>query len=167
MVGYGRALQKDGDSDPAPISEIQGAWVALQVRHPARVDLRGWRISDNDSLTATDEGSLILGDHDALANVPAGTTLFLVSTISPNNDRNFAEDDLSLLDGKLILYAGNDILDIDSDPWFDIGDQDNLVLLAPGATAVLADDLAIDFLAIGDGNTAVTPADFGLSESPR
>jgi hypothetical protein len=148
------------------MDDIQGAWVALQVRRPARVDLRGWRISDNDSLTATDEGSLILGDHDALANVPAGTTLLLVATKSPTNDRTFAEDDLSLLDGRLILYAGNDILDIDTDPWFDIGDRDNLVLLAPGTTAIVEDDLAIDFLIVGEGNTGTAPADFGLSESP-
>jgi hypothetical protein len=160
LLGYGR------DTDPAPMDDIQGAWVALQVRRPARVDLRGWRISDNDSLTATDEGSLILGDHDALANVPAGTTLLLVATKSPTNDRTFAEDDLSLLDGRLILYAGNDILDIDTDPWFDIGDRDNLVLLAPGTTAIVEDDLAIDFLIVGEGNTGTAPADFGLSESP-
>jgi hypothetical protein len=118
-------------------------------------------------LTATDEGSLILGDHDALATVPSGTTLLLVATKSATNDRIFAEDDLSLLDGRLILYAGNDILDSDSDPWFDIGKRDNLVLLAPGATAQFEDDLAIDFLIVGEGNTGTAPADFGLAESPR
>ena len=161
LVRYGR------DGDPAPEGEIQGAWVELQVHRPARVDLRGWRITDNDSLTATDEGSLILGDHDALASVPAGTTVLLVTTESPINDRYFSEDDLSLLDGRLILYAGNDTLDVDTDPWFDIGDRDNLVLLAPGRRAQFEDDLAIDFLIVGEGNTAVTPADFGLSESPK
>ena len=36
---------------------------------PGGVDLRGWRITDNDSKIALDEGSLIFADHPALARV--------------------------------------------------------------------------------------------------
>ncbi len=153
--GYGR------DGTLAPEEGLEGDWITLQVRAPGGVDLRGWRITDNDSLTARDEGSLILPDNPALANLPLGTTILLVTTETPHNDRLFAEDDLSPMNGRLLLYAGNNNLDTKSDPWFAIGENDTLVLLAPGASAAFADDLAVDFLVIGEGSTAVTPADFG------
>jgi hypothetical protein len=149
FTGYGR------DGEDAPVQGLQGDWVEIQVRSLSGVDLRGWRVSDNDSLTSTDEGSLIFGDHPALENVPVGTTVLLVAEKTPANDLLFLEDDLSALNGRLILYAGNGILDTHSDPWFKIGKEDNLVLLAPGETADLADDLAIDSLLIGPGGTAV------------
>jgi hypothetical protein len=155
FAGHGR------DGDAAPVEGMQGEWIELQVRSPGGVDLRGWRVSDNDSLTSTDEGSLFLSDHPALANVPVGTSVLLVATESPANDHLFLEDDLSSLDGRLILYAGNDILDAHSDPWFMIGEKDSLFLLAPGETTHVADDLAIDFLIIGNGDAPAIPAEFG------
>jgi hypothetical protein len=152
FTGYGR------DGDGAPVDGLHGDWVELQVRNLSGVDLRGWRVSDNDSLTSTDEGSLIFGDHPALKNVPVGTSVLLVAEKTPTNDHLFLEDDLSPLNGRLILYAGNGILDTHSDPWFKIGQEDNLDLLAPGETTNLADDLVIDSLVIGQGNTPVNPA---------
>lgn len=157
--GYGR------DGEFSPEEGLEGDWITLQVRSSGPVDLRGWRITDNDSLTARDEGSLILGSrdsldtrdslghHPALSGVPVGTTILLVTTETPHNDRLFAQDDLSPLDGRLTLYAGNNILDADSDPWFAMGENDTLVLLAPGASAAFEDDLAVDFLVIGEGGT--------------
>jgi hypothetical protein len=141
--GYGR------DADGAPLEGLQGPWIELLVRGPGPADLRGWRVSDNDSLTATDEGSLILGDDPALASVPPGVSILLVPQETPANDRLFAEDDLSPAGSRLILYAANQILDTHSDPWFAIGDKDTLQLLAPGPTAALEDDVVIDTVVTG------------------
>ena len=58
-----------------------------------------------------------------------------------------------------MLYAGNDFIDGEIDPWFNLGPRDNLVLLAPGPTADLADDIPVAFWS---ANSAVTPASFGL-----
>jgi hypothetical protein len=125
--------------------EISDDWVELHVAE--RSDLRGWRLTDNDSLTATDEGSLFFPDHPALADVPAGTTVVLVTTQGWQNDRLFAEDDLSADDGRLLLYVGNGLLDAETDPWFNLHGADNLALLAPGATTAFDDDLLIAFWA--------------------
>ncbi len=158
LIGYGR------DGDPVPRPGLQGDWVELLVRKPGGVDMRGWRVTDNDSPAASDEGSLILGQHPALEDVPPGTTLLLVATRSAANDRRFAEDDLVSSDGRLVLYAGNENLDASTDPWFSLGPDDNLVLLAPGASSAFADDLAIDFLRVGGGIRSITPGAFGLPE---
>jgi hypothetical protein len=158
LVRYGRS------GDPAPVDGLQGDWIELQVRRPGGVDLRGWRLTDNDSISATDEGSLILSDHPALAAVPSGTFVLLVASQTGVNDQLFPADDTSFLDGRSVLYAGNDMLDTDSDPWFALAANDNLVLLAPGASTSLADDQAIDFLTVGLGKREVTAVTFGLLE---
>ena len=134
----------------ASITGLQGDWVELHVAGLKPVDLRGWRVSDNDTLTATDEGSLIFGQDPALAQVLPGTTILLVASQTPANDRLFADQATSTFPGsRIILYAGSDSLDGDSDPWFNIGEKDTLYLLAPGSMAVLEDDIVIDSLAIG------------------
>jgi hypothetical protein len=157
-------LRYGGDNDPAPRADLQGDWVELLVRKPGGADLRGWRVTDNDTPASTDEGSLILGDHPALADVPPGTTILLAATRSAANDLRFPEDNLSPGSGQMVLYAGNNNLDTDSDPWFALGPDDNLVLLAPGPSLEFADDVAIDFLTIGRGNSAITSGTFGLPD---
>ena len=112
---------------------IEGEWVALTVRAPLGVDLRGWRVTDKDTPDAQDEGSLIIGDDPALARVPPGTTVLLALSRTAANDFLLRQDDLNPLDGRLVLYAGNDQLDTQSDPWFRIGTNDSLTLLAPAA----------------------------------
>ena len=97
-------------------------------------------------------------DHPALADVPRGTTLRIIATQSAANDRQFPEDDLNAWERLIVLYVGNGHLDVEIDPWFRLGDDDNLVLLAPGPTPALDDDLGIDFA----GGGAVTPASFGV-----
>lgn len=158
FIRFGRA----GDSPP--VDGLQGDWLELQVQRTAGVDLRGWRVTDNDSVTATDEGSLILGDHPALVNVPVGATILLVASQTGVNDQLFPVDDTSSLDGQLILYAGNENLDANSDSWFSLGANDNLVLLAPGDSTRFDDDRAIDFLTLGRSSEGVMGAAFGLSE---
>ena len=155
-------LRYGSDGDPAPHADLQGDWVELLVRKPGGVDLRGWRVTDNDTMTTTDEGSLILGDHPALADVPPGTTILLVAAQSPANDQRFPEDSLFPNSGQMILYTGNGNLDAASDPWFALGPDDNLVLLAPGPSAEFADDIPIDFLTIGRGSSAITSGAFSL-----
>jgi hypothetical protein len=59
----------------------------------------------------------------------------------------------------MVLYVGNDNLDIDIDPGFNLGSKDNLVLLAPGPTQAFGDDKGIAFATEG---TAVTPASHGV-----
>jgi hypothetical protein len=150
----------------SPLLGLQGDWVLLEVRRTGGVDLRGWRITDNDSVTATDEGSLILTDAPVLADLPAGTTLLLVSDSGLANGRLLSFDHPQA-DGLIIAAVANGLLDTATDPWFRIGQDDNLVLLAPGPTADFADDHAIDYLTIGRGEPGQAAADFGLTAPPR
>ncbi|MGC9349795.1 MAG: CotH kinase family protein [Anaerolineae bacterium] len=139
--------------------EIQGDWFEIQVRCPGGLDLRGWRVTDNDALSATDEGSLIFRDHPSLARVPWGTTVRVIATRTAANDARFTQDDLNRWDRRLTLYVSNGMLDTSTDPWFNLGAGDNLVLLAPGTTAAFEDDRRVDFW----GNGPVTPTSFDPS----
>lgn len=134
--------------------EIEGDWFELTMQTNG-ADLRGYRLTDNDSKIATDEGSLIFSDSPALANLPQGTRLRVIVTAIP------AADDLDASDGRITLYVGNGNLDTTTDPWFNLGRNDNLALLAPGATAAFSDDITIAYATIGTGQT---PAGFGALE---
>ena len=137
-------------------SHVAGGWFELQVTRPGGVDLRGWRVTDNDTKTATDEGSLIFADHPALARVDRGTTIRVL--VTPTGE-DVPEDDLSTWDRRMVLHVGNGNLDTQVDPGFNLGPDDTLVLLAPGPTEAFADDQGIAFVA---ETTAVTPASFGV-----
>ncbi|MBN1889210.1 MAG: CotH kinase family protein [Thermoflexales bacterium] len=137
---------------------LEGDWVEILVVQDG-LDMRGWRVTDNDTKTATDEGSLILPSTAAFAALPRGTVILLLATDNESNALNFPRDDLDASDGRLVLYVGNGALDAATDPGFGLGrSNDNLVLLAPGPTSSFADDVAIDFVAEGAN---VTPAAFG------
>ena len=140
--------------------EPLGNWIELQVMREGGVDLRGWRLTDNDNKTTTDEGSLIFMDDPLLANLSEGTVILLVTTASTQNKERYPED--SWQNGILTLYVENGRIDTITDPWFNLSQQDNLVLLAPGASTDFADDVAIDFWG---GDTGTTPGDFGLPPS--
>ncbi|MBN1888629.1 MAG: CotH kinase family protein [Thermoflexales bacterium] len=147
--------------------QIEGDWFELEVKRPGGVDLRGWRVTDNDTKTATDEGSLIFAWQPAFARVPQGTLVRVIATETSANDVRFARDDLDGWDGRLVVYVANGNLDGETDPWFELGANDNLVLLAPGATSAFEDDRGIAFAGLGgwpggEGDTAVTPASFGV-----
>jgi hypothetical protein len=117
-------------------------------------------VTDNDTKTATDEGSLIFGEHPAFARVPRGTTIRIVVTQTvAQAGASRPEDDLSTWDRQMVLHAGNGHLDTEVDPGFNLGPGDNLVLLAPGPTEAFGDDQGIAFVAEG---SAVTPASFGV-----
>ncbi|MBN1889438.1 MAG: CotH kinase family protein [Thermoflexales bacterium] len=139
--------------------QIEGDWFELEVKRPGGVDLRGWRVTDNDTKAATDEGSLIFAGHPALARVPQGMLVRVIATRTAANDARFARDDLGGWDRRMVLYVANGNLDGETDPWFELGANDNLVLLAPGATSAFEDDRGIAFIG---GNEAVTPASFGV-----
>lgn len=138
---------------------LEGDWIELRVaRGP--VDLRGWRLTDNDTKTGTDEGSIIFPNHPAFAAVPEGTIILVIATDTPSNARYFGRDDLDPRDGRMILYVGNGNLDVTTDPGFGLGPRDdNLVLLAPGPTPAFEDDVGVDFVAEG---VRVTPFSFGV-----
>lgn len=139
---------------------IEGDWLELLVTRPSTVDLRGWRVTDNDTKTGTSEGSIILPQLEALAAVPRGTVILIVATESNANAAYFGQDDLDPGEGRMIFYVGNGNLDVTTDPGFGIGTgDDNLVLLAPGPSPDFADDIGGDFVAEGD---AVTPLSFGV-----
>jgi hypothetical protein len=141
-------------------SQLDGDRFELLVMRPGGVDLRGWRVTDNDTKTATDEGSLIFGEHPAFARVPRGTTIRIVVTQTvAQAGASLPEDDLSTWDRHMVLHAGNGHLDAEIDPGFNLGPDDNLVLLAPGPTEAFGDDQGIAFVAEGSG---VTPASFGV-----
>ncbi len=144
-------------------SHLADDWFELRVTRPGGVDLRGWRVTDNDAKTATDEGSLIFGDAPAFAVVPRGTTIRVVvrraGDKSRASDEPLPQDALDAWDRQMVLYTGNGNLDASTDPGFNLGSRDNLVLLAPGPTDAFGDDLGIAFVSNG---SAVTPASFGV-----
>lgn len=138
---------------------IEGDWIELLVlRGP--VDLRGWRLTDNDTKTGTDEGSIIFPDRPEFAAVPRGTVILIIATENPNHTTYFSQDDMDARDRRMVLYVGNGNLDVGTDPGFGLGiHDDNLALLAPGPTADFADDIGVDFVAEG---TRVTSFSFGI-----
>jgi len=149
---------------------IEGDWVELWVRRPQTVDLRGWRLTDNDTRTGMEEGSLIFPALDALSAVPRDTVILILATESARNTLYFPEDDVDPRDRRLLFYVGNGNLDVLTDPGFGLSlRDDNLVLLAPGPTADFSAanfsasekfaDVGVDFVAEG---RAVTPYTFGV-----
>lgn len=135
--------------------------IELQVVRPGGVDLRGWRLTDNDTKLATDEGSLVFSRNAALAHIPDGT---LILILVPSDGRTpTGEDDLSVWDGQMVLNAGGAQVDTRADPWFDLVQGDDLVLLSPGPGPDPDDDRGVAFLHIGDYNQMiVTPETFGV-----
>ena len=123
-------------------------WISFTVRRSGGLDLRGWRLTDNDSRLAQDEGSLIFGNRPEVARVPAGTE---VRVVLSGADRLLPADDLSAADGRLTLHVGNDTIDGQTDPWFHLTSHDHLVLLAPGAAGNVGDEQAIAMLAFQTG----------------
>jgi hypothetical protein len=153
----------DGRSADEHHGQIEGDWIVLRVQRRGGTDLRGWRLTDNDTKLSTGEGSLVFGDDPSLARVPFGTRLLLVVTRTTANDRSFPTDDLGARDGQMLLYVGNGLLDGQSDPWFNIAYQDNLALLAPGSTTDYADDRGIAFAIVSPGGRPhITPYTFGI-----
>ncbi len=110
--------------------------------------MRGWRLTDNDTKNGRDEGSLILPNHPALANVPSGTRILIIATESSENGRQFPNDQFT--GNQWLLYAGNGNLDTTTDPHFNLSKNDNLVLLA--------DNIGIAFYS----NASITPHTFGI-----
>ncbi|MBN1811048.1 MAG: CotH kinase family protein [Anaerolineae bacterium] len=145
------------DHSMGPDSHLEDDWFDLRVARPGGVDLRGWRVTDNDTKTATDEGSLILSDNPALARVPRGTVIRVI--VRRASDESLLPDDLGAWDRQMVLYVDNGNLDASADPGFNLGPRDNLVLLAPGSTEAFGDDLGIAFVS---NSPAVTPASFGV-----
>ncbi len=140
---------------------IVGDWIELRTRR-SHLDLRGWRLTDNDRKTTTAEGSLIFPALPTLADVPRGTLILIVATENLTNTRAFPSDDLNPEDGRLLFYVGNGHLDRNRDPGFALERHNEaLVLLAPGHSDDWADDVGVDFVAEG---SSVTPRSFGVAE---
>lgn len=142
---------------------IEGDWIELWIRRvpdaasgpdvASGMDLRGWRLTDNDKKTGTDEGSIIFPSIDVLASIPEDTIILILATETESNAVYFPEDDLDARDGQMLFYVGNGLLDVTTDPGFGLGTgNDNLVLLT-------SDDVGIDFVAEG---VTVTPYSFGV-----
>ncbi|MBN1477705.1 hypothetical protein JXA47_13205 [Candidatus Sumerlaeota bacterium] len=146
--------------------EIWNDWVELLVIDPSGVDLRGWRLTNNQTKTQQGviddgDGSLIFPDNPALANIPSTTCILIIASDNATNEATFPADDLDPSDGQMILSVTNDNLDTTTDPGFSMRTSDEaLVLLAPGATPAFADDIGVDFIA---ENAVVTPATFGVA----
>ena len=151
------AAPRPGDVVFTPAADDSFELIELMVTRPAGIDMRGWRITDNDTKTATDEGSLIFPSSSALAHVSAGTRIQIV--LRPSLKGMPLRDDLQAWDRRMTLYVAGGHLDVETDPGFAWGEQDNLVLLAPGPTDAFSDDIGIAFVS---HHTAVTPASFGI-----
>lgn len=139
------------------MGQDNSSWFELHVMRPGGVDLRGWRVTDNDTKITTDEGSLIFADTPALARVPRGTTIRVM--VSERGTSPSPQDDIDPWNRRMVLYPNNGNLESDTDPGFYLGLNDNLVLMAPGPTGAFDDDQGIAFVA---ESTAVTPASFGV-----
>ena len=111
-------------------------------------------MTDNDTIETNDEGSIIFKHDPLLEELPAGTLVRVIATETRQNADRFPEDGWQ--DGVLVLYAGNGRLDTQSDPWFNLGPRDNLLLLAPGPSD---EWVPID---LWSENDAVKRSNFGL-----
>ena len=127
----------------------------IQLRTTRALDLRGWRLTDNDSPTATDEGSLIFTDDPALKIVPADTILHIDLT-----------GDVGAIDGTIVLSKANGRLDTETDPWFHLQQHDVLVLLAPGQLAGLSDDQTIAIMSTDVSIDSIIITKFNISPYP-
>ncbi|MCI0395200.1 MAG: CotH kinase family protein [Chloroflexi bacterium] len=110
--------------------------IVLRVIRPGGLDLRGWRLTDNDAPTVTDEGSLILTGHPVWADIPAGTTIII--DLGCSRPAAPCSPDLDPAGGRLIVPAAEPYVDTTADPWFRLGEQDNLFLLAAGDQTPIA-----------------------------
>lgn len=137
--------------------EIEGDWFELRINKNG-LDLSGWRITDNDTIEATDEGSIYFTPDPLLQNLRAGTLIRVIAAEISQNHTRYTKDDYQ--DNALVLYAGNGRgngrLDMQTDPWFNLAPRDNLLLLAPGPDGTW---IPIDLWTETD---AVTPTTFGL-----
>ncbi|MDF1514730.1 MAG: CotH kinase family protein, partial [Anaerolineae bacterium] len=129
---------------------LYGDWIELRVEKRGGVDLRGWRVTVNNTKDSVGEGSIYLPDIDALASIPRGTVLLLLTTVDEAVSEQFPVDDLNAIDRQMIFYAGNGNLDIWTESGFDLktGD-DNIALIAPGRLSSYSEDRVIDFIAEG------------------
>lgn len=159
-------VNDNGTFYPSINAAISRDWFELLVVRNG-VDLRGWRVTTNATKrerNVAGSGSIIFPDLPVLENLPSGTIILVVSSINETNDDSFPEDELGLENHRLIFYAGNGNLDLETDPGFGIGTSDEaLVLLAPGASSSFADDIGIDFIAEG---YRVTPESFFETDNP-
>jgi hypothetical protein len=133
--------------------EIEGDWFELRVNKNG-LDLSGWRVTDNDTIEAADEGSIVFKPDPLLQNLREGTLIRVIATESPPNTTRYTKD--GWRNNVLTLYAGNGRLDLETDPWFNLGPRDNLLVLAPGPAGTR---IPID---LWTQNDAVTPTTFGL-----
>jgi hypothetical protein len=126
-------------------------------------------VTDNDTKTADDEGSLFFTRDRAFSRVPRGTAIRVIAPDGPapwgpqahqgSARRVPPQDDLGTWDRQIVLHVGNGSLDAGRDPGFRIGSSDNLVLLAPGPSDAFGDDQGIAFVS---WSSSVTPASFGV-----
>ena len=89
---------------------------------------------------------------------PKGDTLWNLRRLQ-RSTRHFTHCDLDIRDRQMVLHVANGNLDAKTDSGFNLGPNDNLVLLAPGPTPGLDDDQGIAFVS---KNTVVTPTSFGV-----
>lgn len=132
----------------------------LQFRLNETTDLRGWRLTDNDSPTGDAEGSLIFADIPELSQVPKGTNIKIVL---PTTAIGHPTDDLqtNLFDKEMTLYATNAHLDGEQDLGFHVAAGDAVVLLAPTTD----DEQAITMVPLGNRDNDLLAAWFGLPET--
>lgn len=155
-------INDDGTTQYATLGgrPIVGDWLELLVVKN-NLDIRGWRVTDNNTKTGTNEGSLIFPNTSNFASLPMGTYILIVAEQNATNDANFIPEDTDPSDKKMILYVGGSTLDVSTDPGFNIGvtDDDLVILDGSGTPTDFTDDVGIDFVAEG---TSVTPASFGI-----
>ncbi len=132
-----------------------GTWVKVELHDST--DLRGWRLTDNDTPDSDAEGSLVFADVPEFAKVPAGTTLTIVL---PDTAVGNPPDDLqtNLLDREMTLYTTNPNLDTMQDVGFRPVAGDSLVLLNSANQTVA-------MVTIGDETDLIVAARYGLGET--
>ena len=134
------------------ITAVTPTYIQLRTTRP--LDLRGWRLTDNDTPTATNEGSLIFTNDPALSNVPANMILYVDLT-----------GDAVEIDGTMVLSKANGRLDTETDPWFHLQQHDVLVLLASSKLAGYSDNQTIAIMSTDVSIDSII-TNFNISSNP-
>ncbi|MCB8942175.1 MAG: CotH kinase family protein [Ardenticatenaceae bacterium] len=145
FVPAAAGVWQPGDVQIAQVDRDNGL-IELRVARRGGLDLRGWQLTDNDSLTSTNEGTFIFPADPALADLPMGSRVWL--SIGSNQGGVF--NDLAAAGQSPLVHYQLPI----TIPPFHLGPNDNLALLTP-------DGRGIAFAAWGE-RPLVTPYSFGI-----
>lgn len=133
-----------GDVQITAVNPANGT-IELLISRRGGLDLRGWHLTDNDTITSTDEGTFTFPNDPTLADLPSGTHLTLSVIAIQLTDNRLSVTDNRTRSDRLATLLTTDL---------HLGPNDNLALLTP-------DQRGIDFASWGQQPLS-TPYTFGI-----